>query len=169
MDLIKKVALVALIVCVAGFAQADFLYWHVDTGADDAYSAVDMSAVAGATLYKFKTDTNPSRPYEGAEGASGYVTVADGKTGVQSYELNNSDTGYSFFVELYNEEGTVVWTQYASTYDQLVASQAIATSGIGTPAALASGGMNGASVPEPTSGIMLLIGGAVLALRRRRA
>ena len=76
---------------------------------------------------------------------------------------------YSFYVELYNTAGGSVHKTQTVSYDSLLSSGYIATGGVLTPTVLASGGFNGASVPEPTSGVLLLVGGALLALRRRRA
>ena len=75
---------------------------------------------------------------------------------------------YSFYVELYNAAGDSVYKTQAVSYNSLLSSGYIATGGVLTPAVLATGGFNGAAVPEPTSGVLLLIGGAMLALRRRR-
>lgn len=167
MKSIRNLVLVALTALAVGGLQADTLYWQVDTGAADAYSGYDKSSVDGATLYKVATE-GATRPYEDATEVSGYVKVENGKTGVLGADIGTDGSTYSFFVELYNASGDVVWTQYASTYQQLLDSGYISTGGITTPAEMATGGMNGASVPEPTSGVLLLIGGAMLALRRRR-
>lgn len=167
MNSLKKFALVAFAACVAGLTQADVLYWQVDPSASDAsYTKTDA---AGAMLYRVP-DSEPYSYANNVTPVSDWVALSNGKTdSVQSYELDpNYTTGYSFFVELYNESGDTLWTQYASTYEQLLNSQAISTGGIGAPTGLGLGGMNGAAIPEPTSGLMLLIGGAMLALRRRR-
>lgn len=168
MKSIRNLVLVVLTALAVGGLQADTLYWQVDTGAADAYSGYDKSAVDGATLYKVATE-GATHPYNDASALSGYVKVENGKTGVLGADIGTDGSAYSFFVELYNASGDVVWTQYASTYQQLLDSGYIALgSNVLAPTEMASGGMNGAAVPEPTSGVLLLIGGAMLALRRRR-
>lgn len=155
---IKKFAVFAAILALAGFAHAGALYWQVDTSAADVAYKGDWDS---AGLFVIKTgETTGEKFLDGlVAGAAPTLTDLDG------YE----STGYSFYVELYNAAGESVYKGYASSYTDLLASGYISTTGVLTPSVLAKGAFNGAAVPEPTSGVLLLIGGAMLALRRRRA
>lgn len=165
MKLVKKLVLAAVVV-LTGVAQADALYWQVDTQAADAFYKGDDVAFAAV----YATSTSESYSYANREYVSSITMDSGTKGAPQMADLGSyGSSSYSFFVELYNASGEVLHTGYANTYNQLLGSGYISTSKDAfAPTVLASGGYNGASVPEPTSGMLLLMGGALLALRRRR-
>ena len=155
MKTIQKLVVLAAVLAMAGFAKADALYWQVDNGADDASYTGDYSYAA---LYA-------------SDGSllDGYYEAVGGKVAPTLSDLGDyGSTGHSFYVELYNASLDSVYKGAEMSYDQLAASGYISTGGVGLPNYTATTGFNGASVPEPTSGMLLLIGGALLALRRRR-
>lgn len=162
----KKVVCLACAAVLGLVASADTLYWQVDTSADNAYAPIKNQTFSYAKLYATDGTTTTELASVAAE--------ADGKTmkpTLTDLGVYGSNT-YSFYVELLNYAdgvSTSVYTQpYASTYNELVSAGYVSTQAMATPEGFALGGFNGAAVPEPTSGVLLLIGGAMLALRRRR-
>lgn len=164
----KRFLLSALAVAAAASLRASTLYWQVsDQGAGNEFSYARVRA----------TQT------PGGDGTVVASAVADGVTdqtgtGTQVSpvvsDLGSTDySGYYFYVEMVNyADGSStrsVNKDYPWSYSQLVSSGYISTgNSVATPSAFASGALDGGSVPEPTSGMLLLMGGALLALRRRR-
>ena len=161
MKSIRNMALCAVLALV-GAVSADTLYWQIDTSTagDRGYSGDAAYAALYVTTVEGKGDKSTATLLDG------YYDLDEAKT--FTTELGSyGDSKYSFFVELLNASGDS-WTQYTSTYDNLVSSGYVSTSPLSVPTQALTGGFNGAAVPEPTSGVLLLIGGAMLALRRRR-
>ena len=163
----KRFLLSALAVAAAASLHASTLYWQVsDQGAGNEFSYARVMA----------TQT------PGGDGTAVASAVADGvaaktDTGTQVSPVvsdlgSNDYSGYYFYVEMVNyADGSTrsVNKDYPWSYSQLVSSGYISTgNSVATPSVFASGALDGGSVPEPTSGMLLLMGGALLALRRRR-
>ena len=159
-----KVVAVALASLVAVTAKADALYWQVDEGSTDQEFQYAILKVTGGDL---------SDPLQlagaAAEGEAPNQYVSVQNTDISSYARD----GYSFFVELANYNNGS-WEAVTSgtpvSYTDL--QRYIATSFQEGLTISQSGGYNlgagAGAVPEPTSGLLLLMGGAMLALRRRR-
>lgn len=156
----KLIAIVAVILACA--ANADYLYWMVDTTSAEAYDYNTVKLVADGAAIDTITLSDMS--------ALGGATLNDKLATYQStYGLaletelkGNSYT--SFLVELWNGSD---WKAQSNpiSYETLLASS-IYKGGVGTPAAPASFGTY--AVPEPTSGLLFLVGGMLLGLKRRR-
>ena len=143
-------------------AKASFLYWQVgdaDT-VDYAYAGLCVVDSNGDTLqedgYNLWLD-----PVVEAGGAATPPNYAITDLGVYSTE------GYSFFVEYVNYDNVTVAVSETKSYAELAGhlaevGTAIPTENftpwLATPQA----------VPEPTGGVLALLGAALLALRRRR-
>jgi hypothetical protein len=153
--------LFATLVLLAGFAaNADYLYWMIDTGAENSgaggymFDSINLVYDSG-TLQSVGNSSN----LESIFNSGGYFEY--------SGDIINA-TGSSFWVELVSSGNSVAKsTSYA--YDQLINMGALfkgssMSSNVGN--VVSFGGF--APVPEPTSGVLLLIGGMLLGLKRRR-
>lgn len=159
----KIVALVAGLFCVAS-ASASALYWQVkpETGVEFQYARL---MVTGGDLaspaYLDMVEAQGTAP-------NNYVPLTSTDLGAYGADA------YSFFVEMVTYSGdteTIAKTSETASYTQLVSSGYVASGLIDSTtaqakAAAANFGTN--PVPEPSSGLLLLMGGAMLALRRRR-
>ena len=162
-----KLMVVAAAVAIATTAIADansLLYWMVDnpTYNDEAveFDYATIKAVGqnsdASYLYLFnqggKTDQIEA------------YTISDYTTGGIYSGLFDGSTVDNFLIELFNASNDLVAWQNVK-YSQASANGSIATT-------MAAGGANVYSisqvVPEPTSGLLLLLGFAGLALRRRK-
>ena len=139
-------------------ANASYLYWQVGDGAGVSYSYAAVCVVdsSGNTIQEdgYNVWLDPI-----ASSSSTTYTVTD--LGIYS------SSEYSFFVELVNSDYSTVATSTVMTYAQLASNiadigTAIPTVGFHPWVAFPQ------TTPEPTGGLMLLLGAAMLALRRRK-
>lgn len=152
----KKFALALLLGLVAGVTQAELmLYWTVETGV--------YAEATYATLYaKTKTSTT------GFEALDSIVIGSAVDTKIDGY-----DSSSLYMLKLFNLNGEAI-----AQSDNPASFSSILTSGhtwytdtLGMKADEAmvlNRGMTFQSVPEPTSGLLMLLGLAGLALKRKR-
>lgn len=171
----KKLLTFAFAFAVATMAQASYLYWQ--TSGETSFNGHDVfgynliaidgqgSSTAVTTgVMNFDEDTvYPQSDGKGFEGGMDYVV-----------DISNYGSGYSFYVEMigydtakYDNGIGVIGVSQTSTYDSLVQSGSIQVSGTAlTIPQMWTGGAIAA--PEPTSAMMILLGLAGLALKRKQ-
>ena len=162
MKLISKFAVVATVMLFASVASAGTLYWQVDenSGADGALFWVEDNT-SGDKLALNRDGTFQSTP----------DAVYDTPTGIMQADITNyTDSKYRFYVELVNYSTGTTTEGYKWGYGDLVSSGYVAMDARDIPTVMANAGAhsNFGAAPEPSSGLLLLMGGAMLALRRRR-
>lgn len=167
----KKSILMSLALLGAFVASADsYLYWMVDNSGSAksdysfAYAVLNGTDAGGSTQ---KIAINPSYNPEGYEGGPvyGVDSVGSGFKTDAIWTANLGDTAYtSFFVELYNDSDQLLGTSSPlSSYESYI-KQSVTSMTAGTAYTFST-----FSVPEPTSGLMLLFGIGLLGLKRKKA
>ena len=171
MNMTQKFLAVFAVAASAMMASAGTLYWQV-AGENEG------DTFTSATLY-----TSTDRNATGASAtALGTVSAANGtlftdELGSYSDQMQTDISAYSgdspeyyFFVEMANYNGGDTKRGYVYSYQDLVNAGYVATTPFdsATVAAAAAGANLGASTPEPTSGLLMMLGAGLLALRRRR-
>ena len=167
-----------MIVCIlsalllrATFAEEAVLYWQVgpETKFEFTYAnlyAIQDGASAPGTLLAGDGVTFASDLGDGANGVDGTYAGSTSTAFDMSFFAGEPDA-WSFYVELVNSEGRS-WITGSASYSDLYSQGYIALDDdFGTPV-YAMGGYNfGAAVPEPSGGLLFLVGASLLALRRR--
>jgi len=187
----KKIMMLAAVASMGFIAQADVLYWQVNNSdsvvAASGYEQAYLRATGGDPSGEWVVGQNyasdgstvlgtgvaPSTFSDGGY-AIGDLSSIMSLDGSSSY--GGSLSALSFFVELYDAQGTLKGSTTPVLFNDL--GSAVSSGGInaqfsGVNSALGGpnspGGGGSYSVPEPTSGLLMLIGLGALALRRRRA
>ena len=182
----KKLMIAAAIVCAAAFAQAAAVDWDVGDIQDSPNATVAegwiaylvdgtkydafIALAAGDVAAWVATAGNTLDKQEVYEGRAGFEVSGNGGSW-------NAEATASAFAVLFDSNDAATAKNYAYT---AVGTDVIAATGqdgyisFGDFADAmketgSSGGWQATAAPEPTSGLLLLLGVAGLALRRRRA
>ena len=175
---------------MVGVANADYMKWTVDnssltsvTQQGSSGGTQDVSGYAFAVLVQSDdathiettvgyARTDPTKMqdtyvgnYNGTTKAVGSSVFADGSTIVASAV---GDTARYFYIELYSSTGDLM-AYTTSGVDLSTATQFRETSQFSANwSSMNAFSGTFTAVPEPTSGVMLLVGAALVGLRRRR-
>lgn len=162
----KKAAILFAMLCAGLAANASYLYWQVT--ANDYANITEPGKVTAVNVWAVK-DNGEKTFVDGYRASSGTaVNMAE----AQMIDVSAFSTGnYSFYIELANYSSgyqnlgnTVDGLSYAEMVEKnyimdTPLSVTQATVWHGTPVA----------APEPVSGVMVLVGLGLLALKRRKA
>ncbi len=150
----KKI-LFALTVMGALVANADYLYWMV--GSDATLDDKTMPTWTTASFFVDTSSTALSTATYDDLDLYGYAIAS----GAEEFS-----TAASYYIELYNGETAIgkSWFSGAQMAQYITGSGSIIPPGshVLTGTAFISG------VPEPTSGLLFLVGGMLLGLKRKR-
>ena len=155
---VSRFLVAATAMLLASTVSAGTLYWQVDD-ADLGESEYGW----GAELWMLNQNDNSTTSLSGG--------LIDAPTGIQQADITNyTGDQYLFYVELVNYTTGASTDGYKWGYGDLVSSGYVAFGATDFPTVSANAGAhsNFAAAPEPSSGLLLLMGGAMLALRRRR-
>ena len=171
----KKLIVAATIVCVTAVTQAAAVAWSL-TGVTDSPA---NAAAAGWVAYfmdgsTYNTFTSTAANQLGAYCAANYTyteTTASGRTGVGvsatsgTYSAGDSVSGY---IVLFDAADATEAKYYAATASSTKTVPASGNLKFNYDLAAATSGWQATAVPEPTSGLLMLLGMAGLALKRKR-
>ena len=176
----------------AGETSSDVLVWFIDTaeavdGKNSTFDEIKFWAVdannnnqkvyglGGLTYWDQEAVQNHDS--DGLAGSNGSSTAPSGGESIEGFsdtlsgvyytDISGLNTGLAFLMALYNDGNRVNWMLQPVTrsdLDQVI----VSISDLNLEEVPTGYNFASTMVPEPTSGLLILVGGALLALRRRR-
>ena len=155
---------------VTAHAEVEALYWQVTPESNP--NGVQFQSAA---LHYDDGAGNSGYLPNGSSSGSEWAKASSGGTSTELQaailgEVGPDRSGWSFYIELQNydaDTGNWYTAGSSSTFTYAQAASALRTSSsldVGAPTAM----VPTVSIPEPTSGMLVLVGGVLLAWRRRR-
>ena len=174
----KKLIIAAAMVCAAAFAQAATVNWNISNvksptgGSPTAGWAVmafftEVGAGSGAIESAIASKTAGSLAFETTTLATGFGSGKVAAHDATADGITDTSKNYDFYFVVFDNASAAAAEKFAIISDTNKSYSSL--DGKFT----ASGNFSGATwteaVPEPTTGLLVLLGVAGLALRRRRA
>lgn len=175
----KLMLMVTVAVLAVGVQAAVAVTWQTGTGVKDVSGSAFTTSVSGYTAeIIFSTASDMSAPMAvTGNSATAYKTKGSAGFGGSTSESFNPGTYYAQ-VTITEDATGKTWTSEIGSFTIADGAMNGPTVNFTTGANMGgssligstaySGGSSG-DIPEPTSGLLLALGGAMLALRRRRA
>ena len=172
----KKLVVVVAVALTAVCAQAASMKWTLGGSAAD----VDLKVYLVSALSEFTDEASVQSKVIGSGGNSGTFKSGRSVAAVGTVVgLDGSKAGQmqDFYYVIVSGDGKGYWASgkqsaeiYTTATTHTDSNIAASTFKTGNYTAWSTGGGSGGSggVPEPTSGLLLLVGGAMLALRRKQ-
>ena len=163
-----------LLFCIGFVANAEYLYWQLDdfalkSGSTDVY-VKDGFEFSFARLVAFSSDSAQVMNLHPTIYPQWDPSSEDPAYAVADLSTLTSVENYSFYIELVLWDGSsdsVTAISDIQTYTSLNNSGYISADIVATPSNLWHG--TSYMVPEPSGGLLVLIGTGLLALRRRKS
>ena len=169
----KKVVMLLVAALAIGLAQAAQVKWNTgaaSAGFTDENGAAFSAATTGYTLTVYLWDSTGANLLD--QQSTSTFTALGTASGTMSYAASAS-TSYMLSAVLEKDDGTASLTMDKAAFTTPGSGAKTLTIATGanfatTGSKWASGGWETSGTPEPTSGMLLLLGGAMLALRRKQ-
>jgi len=173
----KIIAFLMIFGSVSVFAADSYLYWLVNIGGkvDDyrpeggigspqLYAKIKqvVDDKTSSYLYIYDSAGNQIGTQLGYDDAKQYTDFGMGLFAQLAY-----DDAKSFVVEVWASQGDGKAPAAVSSLDYALAGSYITSGGLAAPASMAEFAVS-VPIPEPNSGLLMLIGASVLALRRKK-